>query len=135
MKHAVIKSLAVGVILSLAMSAWSSSSNTASSSSANGNPLLLHDDPLSPMTDTFNPYSATSTGGPGGVTAEGLYNEPLFIWNTLNPGRAPFQVLGTGYSWSNGGKTLTITTRPGVKWNDGQPCSASDVAFTFNMIK
>ena len=87
------------------------------------------------MTDTFNPYSATSTGGPGGVTAEGLYNEPLFIWNILKPSEPPYHILGTGYSWSNGGKTLTITTRSGVKWNDGKPFSASDVAFTFNMIR
>ncbi|MBV8349132.1 MAG: ABC transporter substrate-binding protein, partial [Mycolicibacterium sp.] len=135
MKHAVIKSLAVGVILSLGMAACSSSSSNTSSSSATGKPLVVDDTPLSPMTDTFNPYSATSTGGPGGVTAEGLYNEPLFIWNILNPSEAPFKVLATGYSWSNGGRTLTLTTRSGVKWNDGKPFSASDVAFTFNMIR
>jgi peptide/nickel transport system substrate-binding protein len=134
MKHAVIKSLAVGVILSLAMAACSGSSSN-SSSSATGKPLVVDDEPLSPMTDTFNPYSATSTGGPGGVTAEGLYNEPLFIWNILNPSQPPYHILGTGYSWSNGGRTLTITTRSGVKWNDGKPFSASDVAFTFNMIR
>ncbi len=137
MQHAVIKSLAVGAILSIAVAACSSSgsSKPSTSSSGTGKPLVVDDTPLSPMTDTFNPYSATSTGGPGGVTAEGLYNEPLFIWNILNPSEAPFDVLGTGYSWSNSGKTLTITTRSGVKWNDGKPFSASDVAFTFNMIR
>jgi peptide/nickel transport system substrate-binding protein len=136
MKHAVIKSLAVGAILSLGMAACSSSSNSNTSlSSATGKPLVIDDTPLSPMTDTFNPYSATSTGGPGGVTAEALYNEPLFIWNILNPSEAPFKVLGTGYRWSNGGRTLTLTTRSGVKWNDGKPFSASDVAFTFNMLR
>src|SRR6266851_2466231 len=41
----------------------------------------------------------------------------------------------TGDSWSNAGKTLTLTTRTGVKWNDGKPFSAADVAFTFNMLK
>jgi peptide/nickel transport system substrate-binding protein len=133
MKHAVIKSLAVGVILSLAMAACSSSSSTTSSSSATGKPLVVDDTPLSPMTDTFNPYSATSTGHV--VTADSLYNEPLFIWNILNPSEAPFKVLATGYSWSNGGRTLTLTTRSGVKWNDGKPFTASDVAFTFNMIR
>ncbi len=44
-------------------------------------------------------------------------------------------MLATGYAWSNGGRTLTLTIRSGVKWNDGKPFSASDVAFTFNMIK
>jgi peptide/nickel transport system substrate-binding protein len=138
MHHAVIKSLAVGAVLILGVAACSSSGSSKPSSTSpasNGKPLVIDDEPLSPMTDTFNPYSATSTGGPGGVTAEGLYNEPLFIWNILSPSQAPYDVLGTGYTWSNGGKTLTITTRSGVKWNDGQPFSASDVAFTFNMIR
>src|ERR1700746_258368 len=109
MKHAVIKSLAVGAILSMAVAACgnsgSSSSGGSSSSSATGKPLVIDDTPLSPMTDTFNPYSATSTGHV--VTADALYNEPLFIWNILNPKQAPFNVLGTAYSWSDGGKTLT----------------------------
>ena len=135
MQHAVIKSLAVGAILSIAVAACSSSGSKTSttSSSGTGKPLVVDDTPISPMTDTFNPYSATSTGHV--VTADALYNEPLFIWNILNPSQAPFQILGTGYTWSNGGKTLTLTTRPGVKWNDGKPFSASDVAFTFNMIR
>jgi len=139
MKHAVIKSLAVGTIAALALAACSSSGSgskpSSNSGAATGKPLVVDDEPLSPMTDTFNPYSATSTGGPGGVTAQGLYNEPLFIWNILNPSQPPFHLLATGYSWSNNGKTLTFTTRSGVKWNDGKPFSASDVAFTFNMIK
>src|SRR5258708_5810030 len=138
MSHALIKSLAVGAILSMAVAACSSSGSSSSShtsTSTTGKPLVVDDTPLSPMTDTFSPYSATSTGGPGGVTAEGLYNEPLFIWNILNPSQAPFDILGTGYTWSNGGKTLTITTRSGLKWNDGKPFSASAAAFTFNMIR
>src|ERR1700729_3072330 len=138
MNYAVIKTLAAGTILALAVAACSSSGSGAkpsSSGAATGKPLVIDDTPLSPMTDTFNPYSATSTGGPGGVTAEGLYNEPLFIWNILNPSEPPFDVLATGYSWSNGGRTLSLTIRSGVKWNDGKPFSASDVAFTFNMIR
>ena len=43
-------------------------------------------------------------------------------------------MLATHYAWSNGGKTLTLTIRQGVKWNDGKPMSASDVAFTFNLL-
>ena len=97
MHHALIKSLAVGAILSMAVAACSSSGSSSSKStntspSGTGKPLVVDDTPLSPMTDTFNPYSATSTGGPGGVTAEGLYNEPLFIWNILNPSQAPFDI-------------------------------------------
>ena len=137
MNHIAIKSLAVAAILTMGLAACSSSGSTTSSSSssaaASGKPLVVDDTPLSPMTDTFSPYSATSTGHE--VTADALYNEPLFIWNILNPAQAPFHLLATGYSWSNGGKTLTLTIRSGVKWSDGKPFSASDVAFTFNMIR
>ena len=30
---------------------------------------------------------------------------------------------------------LTFTIRNGVKWNDGKPLTAADVAFTFNVMK
>jgi peptide/nickel transport system substrate-binding protein len=135
MNRTVMKSLAVTAILTLGLAACSSSGSKPSSSGSPtaGKPLVIDDTPLSPMTDTFSPYAATSTGYV--VNAQSLYNEPLFIWNTLNPNQAPNDILATGYSWSNGGKTLTFTIRSGVKWNDGQPFTASDVAFTFNMIR
>jgi len=39
-------------------------------------------------------------------------------------------------SWSNSadGKTWTFKIRPGMTWQDGQPATARDVAFTFNYI-
>ena len=42
--------------------------------------------------------------------------------------------LATGYEWTDP-KTLVFDTRDGVKWNDGEPFTAKDVAFTFNMLK
>ncbi|MGB6457485.1 MAG: ABC transporter substrate-binding protein [Streptosporangiaceae bacterium] len=85
------------------------------------------------MTDNFNPFLPTSTGY---VThAVNLYDMPLMVFNTQNPAAAPVPELATHYSWSPSGTTLTITTRSGVKWSDGKPFSASDVAFTFNLIK
>ena len=42
--------------------------------------------------------------------------------------------LATGYEWTDP-KTLVFDTRDGVKWNDGKPFTAEDVAFTFNMLK
>src|ERR1017187_5270996 len=138
MNHTALKSLAVAAILTMGLGACSRSgsspsSTKSSSAAATGKPLVIDDTPLSPMTDTFSPYSSTSTGYV--VNAQGLYNEPLMIWNTLSPNQAPYPILATGYSWSNAGKTLTLTIRPGVKWSDGTPFSASDVAFTFNMIR
>lgn len=134
MRHKVLATLAVASALSMGVAACgSSSSGGGSKTTATGKTLVVESTPLSPMTDTFNPFSLTATGYLTNAVA--LYNEPLFIFNTLNSAQAPIPMLATGDSFSNGGKTLTLTIRKGVKWNDGKPFSAADVAFTFNMIK
>jgi len=42
--------------------------------------------------------------------------------------------LATDWSVTPDGKTWTFTIRSGVKWQDGQPLTARDVAFTYNYI-
>ncbi|MFC4638404.1 ABC transporter substrate-binding protein [Deinococcus hohokamensis] len=59
--------------------------------------------------------------------------ESLFFVHGLTGKVTP--VLGTKYAWSKDNRTLSVTTRSGVKWSDGKPFSASDVAFTFNYLK
>lgn len=78
----------------------------------------------------YNPFTPGSNHLPPTLSA--IY-ESLFYVNALDGKATP--VLGTKYSWSKDNKTLTITTRSGVKWSDGQAFNASDVAFTFNYIK
>jgi peptide/nickel transport system substrate-binding protein len=111
----------------------SSSSGGSKGAATTGKPLVIESTALSPMTQTFNPFQSTSTGYT--THAVDLYQQPLFVYNTLNPSQAPVPELGLSYSWSNGGRTLAVTTRSGVKWSDGKPFSAADVAFTFNLIK
>src|SRR5262249_61903392 len=68
--------------------------------------------------------------------APGLSSEPLYIFNIMNPTSQPMPMLASGQpTWSDGGKTLTVPIRSGVKWNDGKPLTASDVAFTYNLVK
>jgi peptide/nickel transport system substrate-binding protein len=130
MKRKLAGSVAAAAILALGIAACGSS---PSSSSTQAKTLTVVTTPISPMTDNFNPFVPTSTGY---VThAANLYDMPLMVFNTQNTSQAPVHELATGYSWSNGGTTLTITTRSGVKWSDGKPFSANDVAFTFNLIK
>ncbi|KQN55493.1 MULTISPECIES: ABC transporter substrate-binding protein [unclassified Erwinia] len=52
----------------------------------------------------------------------------LFI---LDPQQKPVPSLVEKYDYSADGKTLTLHLRPGVKWHDGQPLTAEDVAFTY----
>jgi ABC-type transport system substrate-binding protein len=137
MMRTVLKSVAAFSVLALGVAACggsSSSSPSKKSTTTTGKTLVIESTPLAPMTDNFNPLSSTATSFVTNSTA--LYNEPLYIFNDVKPTEAPVPVLAAGQpAWSNGGKTLTVPIRSGVKWNDGKAFTASDVAFTFNMIK
>ena len=76
----------------------------------------------------FNPYNGSVNGQSFGI----LY-EPLVYDNLLNDKKTP--ILASDYKWSSDNKTLTFTIRSGVTWSDGQPFSADDVLFTFNLLK
>jgi len=43
--------------------------------------------------------------------------------------------LARAPSWSDGGKTVTITMDPRYTWSDGKPVSSADVAFDIDLIK
>jgi peptide/nickel transport system substrate-binding protein len=79
--------------------------------------------------DNFNPFSPNAER-----PTLGMIYEPLFFFNIARA-QAPQPWLAKSYAWSNGGKTITFTVRPGVKWTDGKPFTAADVAFTFNLLK
>ncbi|HEX5302858.1 MAG TPA: ABC transporter substrate-binding protein [Streptosporangiaceae bacterium] len=111
-------------------STGSTGSNTGSA--ATGKTLVMESSPESTITQTFNPF--VPTGAPWGMGATGLIYEPLIQFNLAAPPKY-YPWLATSYKWSDGGKTLTFAIRQGVKWNDGQPFTADDVAFTFNMLK
>lgn len=77
----------------------------------------------------FNPFNPAVDQQSFGFTYE-----PLIYVNELkNSAETP--MLATGSTWSNDYKTLTFTIRNGVKWSDGKPFTAADVAFTFNLLK
>ena len=77
----------------------------------------------------FNPFNPA-------VYSEslGFVYEPLVFVNLLN-NAAETPMLASSYTWGPGKKSITFTIRDGVKWSDGQPFSADDVAFTFNLMK
>lgn len=76
----------------------------------------------------FNPLSSTHLQ----PTINGVY-EPLMIINSATGELVPW--LATEYAWGDDNTTLTFTLREGVLWSDGEPFTAGDVAYTFNLLK
>src|SRR6266705_6673952 len=75
----------------------------------------------------FNPYNGHPNAGLG------LVYETLYFVNVNGGAFTP--MLATNYTWNSDNTQVTFNIRQNVKWNDGQPFSADDVAFTFNLMK
>lgn len=76
----------------------------------------------------FNPYNGHPNAG-----ALGLVYETLYFVNVNGGSFTP--MLATNYKWNSDNTQVTFTTRQNVKWSDGKPFTADDVAFTFNTMK
>jgi peptide/nickel transport system substrate-binding protein len=80
------------------------------------------------------PCAFTPFNGFDAMFSVGTIYETLDFVNALQNSKVtPW--LATSYAWTNSNKTLTFTIRSGVKWTDGTPFSAADVAYTFNLLK
>ena len=79
--------------------------------------------------DLWNPYSIGSNhqNGPN------LIYEPLAYYSAFADKTYPW--LAESHEFAPDFKRLTIKTRSGVSWSDGQPFSAEDVAYTLNMLR
>jgi peptide/nickel transport system substrate-binding protein len=121
-------------LLLAAVAACSSSSPSGSSGgSAHGasGTLTISNEQGTQWNCSFNPFNPGNLGE--GITMGQVY-EPLAFVDTLQNGKAsPW--LATSWTWGNGNKSLTFTIRSGVKFSDGTPMTAADVAFTFNLLK
>ncbi|MGC1420461.1 MAG: ABC transporter substrate-binding protein [Acidimicrobiales bacterium] len=103
----------------------------ASASSAKPSILTMENNVGVTFTKNFNPFNSNSFAAQ--MAVKSLSYEPLFEFDTLKA-NTQYPWLATKYTWSNGGKTLTFALRHGVKWSDGKPFTAADVAYTFNLI-
>jgi peptide/nickel transport system substrate-binding protein len=122
--------LMAAAVAACGSSSPSGSSASGASSHASGT-LTMDDETGSEWNCSFNPFNPSDIGN--GVAFGQVY-EPLAFVNSLENAKAtPW--LATSWAWSDGNKTLTFTIRKGVKFSDGTPMSAADVAFTFNMLK
>jgi peptide/nickel transport system substrate-binding protein len=118
---------AVASLALLAAACGGSSSATGTTPTAGGT-VTIDNESGALWTCQFNPYNASVNG-----ESFGIVYEPLVYDNLLNDKRTNW--LASSYAWSGDSKTLTFTIRSGVNWSDGEPFTAADVAFTFNLIK
>lgn len=78
----------------------------------------------------FNPFNRTSYRQ---STMDFIY-EPLVIFNKMQENK-PYFRLATGMALADDLKSVTFDLRQGVKWSDGQPFTAEDVKFSFDLVK
>jgi len=119
-------------LLAAGCSAGSSSSTSSGSSSGNtstNSVLTISNENGALWTCGFNPLNSSYN-----LLSVGFTYEPLVYVNPLQSGKTT-PMLATSWTWGAGNKSLTFTIRPGVKWSDGTPMTAADVAYTFNLIK
>jgi peptide/nickel transport system substrate-binding protein len=88
---------------------------------ANGNPFTIP--------ANINPYTNWDRGS-------GMHNlcYEYFFYQNLQTGEyIPW--LATDYKYNSDNTALTVMLRDGVTWSDGQPFTADDVVFTYDMLK
>ncbi|MEZ4867356.1 MAG: ABC transporter substrate-binding protein [Caldilineaceae bacterium] len=82
---------------------------------------------LSP--EMWSPYNVGGTHQQG----VGLFYEPLVYADMLDGNQYPW--LATSWEYNDDKTELTYHLRDGVTWSDGEPFTASDVAYTLNMLR
>ncbi len=62
----------------------------------------------------------------------------LVLFDPLKPHETAETVmpeLAERWSWQDGGRSLVFFLRRGVTWHDGQPFTARDVKYTFDVVR
>lgn len=121
--------LACLLVLSLLAGCGGSSSESRSNTSENRSSVVIAMDPNSEPEAGFDPAFGWGAGE--------HVHEPL-IQSTLTVTNTNLTIdydLATDYSVSEDGLLWTVHIRDDVKFTDGEPLTARDVAFTYNTVK
>jgi peptide/nickel transport system substrate-binding protein len=79
--------------------------------------------------DSFNPFNGIEAES---YEAWALMYDYMISWSDKD--MSPQPGLATSWDTSPDGLTWTFHIRDGVKWSDGQPLTANDIAYTYNRI-
>jgi peptide/nickel transport system substrate-binding protein len=129
MRRILISVLSILVLVAAMFGASAARANAPAAIKYGGTVTVVPNGSPGAYTQNFNPYASAVLQG-----SQGMVYEPLLIFNQIKGG-AIIKWLASGFKWSNGNKTLTFTLRSGVKWNDGQPFTSADVAYSLQLDK
>jgi peptide/nickel transport system substrate-binding protein len=111
----------------LALGLTACGSGGSGDSDANGDRALrVWAGSQTPITANYNPFAPTVLHG-----ALGPIYEPLFFFNKTAD-TEPVGLIGDTYEYNEDGTVITVTIKPDLKWSDGEPLTAGDVAFSFS---
>jgi peptide/nickel transport system substrate-binding protein len=117
-------------------SACGSSSSTTGSKAPTGTGTLTGFPRTQTLYTSGSAYTPPSNWNPFNLGnyatgTQGLIYEPLFLYDPIANNYRPW--LATSATWS--GHTYTMQIRSGVKWSDGTPLTAADVAYSIKLAK
>ena len=112
-----------------AASSSSGGSSTGAASYKQGGTLTISNEQGQTWPCSFNPYNSSFN-----LESLGFIYEPLVYVNILQDAKET-PMLASSYQWNADKTQITFTVRDGVKWSDGQPLTADDVAYTYNLMK
>lgn len=129
-RRVVVVIAALGILLAMSFVgtalAQSASTSSSASGSATNAPITFVEGTINDI-QTVNPFNALTTPE---YEVLALNFDMLENFDKGNLAAAPG--LATGWTTSSDGLTWTFTIRSGATWQDGQPLTAKDIAFTYN---
>lgn len=120
--------LAVGAMLLTSCAATGNKSGGTDAAANASAFLTIPREDMGTFVQNFNPFAPTVNP----MVQQSIY-ESLLVFNPAKGNTVPW--LATDWKAADDGKSITFTLRDGVKWSDGQPFVADDVAYTFELQK
>lgn len=113
------------LVAAVAASSLLLSGCTAAQGTGGGGAMLtIPREDMGTFTQNFNPFSPNAAP----MTQQAIY-ESLLIYNPADGSTVPW--LAKSWETAADGLSITFHLRDGVKWSDGEPFTARDVATTF----
>ncbi|MEU0093576.1 ABC transporter substrate-binding protein [Kribbella sp. NPDC006257] len=122
-----------GVLAAVTLAACSNGDAKKDTAAGSATTVLNVGMPNGPQTENHNPFLGSSAGASLGY--RWMIYEPLVMINGIKPTDKGKPWLATEWAWSDNFTKLSLTIRDGVKFSDGSPMTADDVAYSFQLRK